>query len=155
MNVNTGTYGGITPYLICKGAAQAIEFYKQAFGAREDYRLNMADGRVGHAELVLGAGRFAVADEFPEMDCKSPAAYGGSPVNLHLYVEDVDAFFARARAAQARVLAEPKDEFYGDRVCRLGDPSGHVWMIATRKQQMSPEEMQRRMSVSNSMSKSG
>ena len=135
----------IMPYLICKNAAQTIDFYKQAFGATEDYRLIQDDDRVGHAELTLGSGRLALADEFPEMDCKSPRSYGGSPVILHLYVADVDAFFARAQAASAQVLAEPHDEFYGDRVCRLADPSGHVWMIATRKTDVSPEEMQRRM----------
>jgi PhnB protein len=135
----------ITPYLICKEAARAIEFYVRAFGAREDFRLMQDDGRVGHAELLIGTARFSLADEFPEMNCKSPQAYGGSPVNLHLYVADVDAFFARARDAGARVLGEPHDEFYGDRVCRLADPSGHVWMIATRKEDVSPQEMQRRM----------
>jgi PhnB protein len=135
----------IVPYLSCKGAAQVIEFYKKAFGAVEDFRLMMEDGRVGHAELSIGAARFSVADEFPEMGFSSPLHYGGSSVSLHLYVEDVDAFFARARAADARVLAEPIDESYGDRIARLADPAGHVWMIATRKEQVSPEEMQRRI----------
>ena len=142
-NLPRGIPTGITPYLICKGAARAIEFYQRAFGAREDYRLVQNDGRVGHAELTIGAARFAVADEFPEMDCKGPQSYGGSPVNLHLYVDDVDAVFARARAADARVLSEPVDEFFGDRVCRIADPSGHVWMFATRKAEVAPEEMQR------------
>ena len=137
----------ITPYLICKEAAQLIEFYKQAFGAQEDYRLMQDDGRVGHAELTIGGARFSIADEFPEMGFKSPASYGGSPVLLHLYVDDVDAFFDRARAAKAQVLAEPSDEFHGDRVGRLVDPSGHLWLVATRKAEMSPEEMQRRMST--------
>ena len=142
----TTTTTGIMPYLICKGAARAIDFYQRAFGAREDYRLMQDDGRVGHAELTIGAAaRLAVADEFPELDIKSPETYGGTSVNLHLYVEDVDAFCARAKEAGARVLSEPEDQFYGDRVCRLVDPSGHVWMIATRKEEVSPEEMQRRM----------
>ncbi len=143
--VSTGAGGYIMPYLSCKGAAQAIEFYLRAFGAREEYRLTMDDGRIGHAELLIGAARFGVAEEFPELGFKSPLSYGGSTVTLHLYVEDVDAFFARAREAQAKVLEAPRDEFYGDRVCRLGDPSGHVWMIATKKEEVSPEEMRRRM----------
>jgi PhnB protein len=143
--MNTSSNLGLTPYLICKEAARAIDFYRQAFGAREDYRLMMDDGRVGHAELLIGNARFAVADEFPEMDCKSPVSYGGSPVTLQLYVEDVDAFCARATGAGARPSGEITDEFYGDRVGRLIDPSGHVWMIATRKEVVSPEEMQRRM----------
>jgi PhnB protein len=143
--MNDRPAGTLVPYLICKGAAQMIQFYRQAFGAVEDFRLVMNDGRVGHAELTIGGARFSVADEFPEMSCSSPLHYGGSPVNLHLYVDDVDAIVARARAADARVLAEPTDEPYGDRVARLADPSGHVWMIATRKEQVSPEEMQRRI----------
>jgi PhnB protein len=137
--------GALTPYLIVQQAAQAIEFYQRAFGAREDFRLMMNDGRVGHAELRIGQARFSLADEFPELGFRSPQALGGTPVNLHLYVDDVDAFVARARAAQARVLAEPTDESFGDRVARLADPSGHVWMIATRKQEVSPEEMQRQI----------
>lgn len=135
----------IVPYLICKEAAKLIDFYVSAFGAKEDYRLEQGDGRVGHAELLIGAARFSLADEFPELDLVSPQTRGGASVNLHLYVPDVDAFFDRARRAGARVLAEPKDEFYGDRVCRLADPSGHVWMIATHQRDVSPEEMQRRM----------
>lgn len=135
----------LTPYLICRKAALAIEFYKRAFGATEDYRLVQEDGRIGHAELLIDGARFSLADEFPEMDCKSPETFGGSPVTLHLYVPDVDAVFARAKAAEARVLSAPQDQFYGDRVCRLADPSGHVWMIATRKEEVSPAEMQRRM----------
>lgn len=143
--MNERPSGTLVPYLICKGTAQLIGFYEKAFGAVEDYRLVMDDGRVGHAELTIGTARFSVADEFPEMGLHGPLHYGGSTVTLHLYVEDVDAFVARARAADARVLAEPSDEFYGDRVARLGDPAGHVWMIATRKEVVTPAEMQRRM----------
>jgi PhnB protein len=139
------TTASLIPYLIVQQAAQAIEFYQRAFGAREDFRLMMNDGRVGHAELRIEGARFTLADEFPEMGHRSPQSLGGTPVLLHLYVQDVDAFVDRARAAQARVLAEPSDESFGDRVARLADPSGHIWMIATRKQEVSPEEMQRRI----------
>jgi PhnB protein len=135
----------LTPYLICRNAARAIEFYVQAFGALEDFRLMQDDGRVGHAELRIGGARFSVADEFPELGFKSPQSYGGSPITLHLYVPDVDAFVARARAARAEVLAEPEDAMYGDRIGRLADPSGHHWMIATKKVEVPPEEIQRRM----------
>jgi PhnB protein len=141
------TATSLIPYLIVQQAAQAIEFYHRAFGAREDFRLLMNDGRVGHAELRIEGARFTLADEFPEMGHRSPQSLGGTPVLLHLYVPDVDAFVDRARAAQARVLSEPSDESFGDRVARLADPSGHQWLIATRKQEVSPEEMQRRISA--------
>ena len=140
-------YEGVTPYLIVKGAAAAIEFYKKALGAAELYRLPMPDGRVGHAELRVGSAIVMLADEFPEMDAKSPGAFGGTPVSLLLYVPEVDAAVARAVAAGARVKRPVKDQFYGDRSGTFEDPFGHVWTLATRKEDLTPEEINRRMAA--------
>lgn len=137
-------FPGATPYLSVKGAAGAIDFYKQAFGATEIMRLPMPDGRVGHADLKVGAATIMLADEFPEMGFRGPQSLGGTPVAIHLYVEDVDAFVKTALAAGAKLESPVKDEFYGDRVARLIDPYGHRWMFATRREDVSPEEMQRR-----------
>jgi len=137
-------YRSITPYLSLKGAADAIEFYKKAFGATELMRIAQPDGRVGHTELQIGDSRIMMADEFPEMDFKSPAAFGGTPVHIHLYVPDVDATVGRAVAAGARVLRPVQDQFYGDRSGTLADPWGHVWHVATHVEDLSPEEIGRR-----------
>jgi PhnB protein len=137
-------YHAVTPYLIIRGAAAAIEFYKKAFGAEEVYRLAMPDGRVGHAEIRVGDSVVMLADEFPEMGAKSPAALGGTPVTLLLYMHDVDAVSARAVAAGAKVKKPIQDQFYGDRSGTFEDPFGHVWTIATRKEELSPEEIKRR-----------
>src|SRR5262249_55257666 len=102
-------YHTITPYLSIKGAADAIEFYKQAFGAAEVMRMAQPDGRVGHAELTIGDAKVMLADEFPEMDFRSPHSFGGSPVHLHLYVEDVDAVVERAVAAGAKQIRPVQD----------------------------------------------
>lgn len=137
-------YHSVTPYLCVKDAARAIEFYKQAFGATE--RILMADpgGRIGHAEIKIGDALIMLADEFPEMGFLSPETTGGSPVMLHLYVKDVDAFFNQAVAAGAKAQRPVEDQFYGDRAGKLADPFGHVWYIATHKEDVSPEEMKRR-----------
>ncbi len=137
-------YHAVTPYLIARDANQAIEFYKQAFGAIETMRLTMPDGKVGHAELQLGDSRIMLADEFPEMGAKGPASYGGSPISLMIYVADVDAAAAQAVAAGATVKRPVADQFYGDRTGVFVDPFGHTWSIATRKEEMSNDEMQRR-----------
>jgi PhnB protein len=137
-------YRSITPYLSLKGAADAIEFYKKAFGATEEMRIAQPDGRVGHTELLIGDSRIMLADEFPEMDFRSPAAFGGTPVHIHLYVPDVDATFSRAVAAGARVLRPVEDKFYGDRSGTLADPWGHVWHVATHVEDLSKEEIGRR-----------
>jgi PhnB protein len=137
-------YHSITPYLIARNAAAAIEFYKKAFGAQESYRLEQPDGRVGHVELRIGDSVVMLADEFPEMGIKGPASCGGTPVSLLLYVADVDAAAARAVAAGATVTRPVKDQFYGDRSGTLEDPFGHKWTIATRKEELSPEEINRR-----------
>lgn len=137
-------FPGATPYLSISGAASAIEFYAKAFGATEIMRLAMPDGRIGHADLKIGGATIMLADEFPEMGFRGPQSLGGTPVTIHLYVEDVDALAQRAVAAGATLESAVKDEFYGDRVARLKDPYGHRWMFATRQEDVSPDEMRRR-----------
>lgn len=132
------------PYLVIKDAARAIDFYKRVFGAAEVVRLAEPGGRIGHAELRVGRAAFMLADEHPELGIHGPDASGGSPVTIHLYVDDVDAAVQRAEAAGAAVLKPPKDEFYGDRAAKLKDPFGHIWMLATRIEEVSVEEMKRR-----------
>ena len=137
-------YHAITPYLAVKGAAEAIEFYKKAFGASELMRFPQPDGRVGHAEIKIGDSRVMLADEFPEMDFLSPRARGGSAVHLHVYVENVDAVFERALSAGAREVRPVQDQFYGDRLGTVADPYGHVWHVSTHKEDLSMEELQKR-----------
>ena len=137
-------YHSVTPYLIVSDAAGAIEFYKKAFGATELVRMPAPGGRVGHAELRIGNSRVMLADEFPDMGARSPKAFGGSPVSLHLYVDDVDAVAKRALAAGAKELRPVKDQFYGDRLGSVTDPFGHIWHISTHKEDLSPEELKRR-----------
>ena len=137
-------YHVITPYLCIKGASDAIEFYKKVFGATEVMRMAQPDGRIGHAELQIGDSKFMLADEFPEMDFRSPRSIGGTPVMLHLYVEDVDTVVGRAVAAGAKVLRPIQDQFYGDRSGSVADPYGHVWHVATHKEDLAPEEIRRR-----------
>jgi PhnB protein len=134
----------VTPYLTIKDAARGIEFYKQAFGATEVMRLAEPSGKIGHAEIRIGDGIIMISDEYPEMDVRSPQTVGGSPVAIHLYVDDVDAVFRRAASAGAKVVRPPTDQFYGDRSGKLVDPFGHIWFVATRKENVSPEEMNRR-----------
>ena len=140
-------YHNITPYLVIKGAAQAIDFYKKTFGATEIMRMNDPSGRIGHAELKIGDSHIMLADEYPEMKFRSPDAYGGSPVSLLLYVDDVDARVALAARNGARLEREVKDQFYGDRMGTIVDPFGHIWSIATHKEDVSPEEMKKRMAA--------
>ncbi|HEY3100391.1 MAG TPA: VOC family protein [Methylomirabilota bacterium] len=137
-------YHTITPYLSIKGASDAIEFYKKAFGAKEVMRMAQPDGRIGHAELQIGDSRFMLADEHPEMDFRSPRAIGGTPVMLHLYVEDADAVVGRAIAAGAKALRPVQDQFYGDRSGSVVDPYGHIWHVATHKEDLSMEEIRQR-----------
>jgi PhnB protein len=137
----------VTPYLSIRGAANAIEFYKKAFGAREVMRMAQPDGRLGHAELQIGDSRIMLADEFPDMNFRSPHSIGGTPVHLHLYVEDVDALVTQAVAAGAKVLRPVQDQFYGDRSGSLADPHGHVWHVATHKEDLSMEEIEKRVAA--------
>jgi PhnB protein len=138
-------YAGVTPYLIVRDAARALEFYKKAFGAVELLRIPGPDGRIGHAELKFGAGVVMLADEAPAH--KSPQTLGGTPVSLMFYVTDVDAQFAKAVAAGSTVVNPLKDQFYGDRSATLTDPFGHVWTIAQHTEDVSHEEMERRMAA--------
>jgi PhnB protein len=133
-------YHTATPYLIVKGAGRAIEFYKQAFGASEVMRMDGPNGRVGHAEIRIGDSPIMLADEYPEMGIRSPQSLGGSGMSLLLYVEDVDARFKKAIATGAKELKPIQD----DRSGTLEDPFGHVWTIATHKEDVSPDEMKKR-----------
>jgi PhnB protein len=133
-----------SPYLTIKNAAEALEFYKKAFGANEIYKLMMPDGRLGHAEMRVGDSIIMMADEFPEYGGKAPQTLGGSPVSIYLYVEDVDAFFKKALAAGAKERKPVMDQFYGDRSGQLEDPFGHLWWVATHKEDVAPEEIQKR-----------
>ena len=134
-----------TPYLSVRGAAAAIEFYKKAFGATEVARLMQPDGRIGHAEINIDGARIMLADEFPEIGFRSPESLGGSSVNIHLDVPDVDAVARQALAAGAKVVRPVADQFYGDRSGQLSDPFGYTWTVSTHKETLTPEEMQRRM----------
>jgi PhnB protein len=138
-------YSGVTPYLAVDDAAAAIEFYKTGFGATEIMRLPGPDGKIGHAEVKIGKAIVMLADEHPNADHIGPKTLGGSTVKLHMYVENVDTFFETAVAAGAKVLMPIADQFYGDRSGRLEDPFGHVWLISTHVEDVSPEEMQKRM----------
>jgi PhnB protein len=133
-----------TPYLIVKSATDAIAFYKKAFSATELVRLADSTGKVMHAELLINDSRFMLADEFPDMGYRSPHSYGGSPVSFLLYVNDVDAQIARMIAAGGIETMAVADQFDGDRRGTVTDPFGHVWLLASRKEDISKEEMQRR-----------
>lgn len=135
----------VTPYLVMKNAIDSLEFYKKAFGAIETCRLLFPDGRLAHAQIVLGDSQIMFSEECQEYGSKSPQTLGGSPVTLYVYVDDVDAFFERALAAGATELHPVRDQFYGDRSGQLKDPFGHVWCIATPKENLSPEEIEKRM----------
>lgn len=134
-------YHSVTPYLCVKGATEALDFYGRAFGARTLMRMPGPDGRVGHAEIQIGSSRLMLADEFPEMGFLGPEARGGSPVHLHLYVEDVDALVDGALAAGAKLVRPIDDQFYGDRSGTVQDPFGHVWHVATHVEDVPEEEL--------------
>ena len=139
----------LTAYISVKGAEDAIEFYKNAFGAKETGRLTMPDGSIGHAELEIGDSKIMIAEENEQWGNLSPQTIGGTPVSLCLYVEDVDAVFAKALQAGAKVTGEMevKDQFYGDRSGSITDPFGHQWSIMTHIEDVSFEEMQKRMNA--------
>jgi PhnB protein len=140
-------YQTVTPYLIIRDAAKAIEFYQQAFGAIELFRMPAPDGKVAHAEIRIGSSPIMLGDEYPDMGYHGVQHYGGSPVGIMLYVEDCDALFHQAVAAGATVKQELKDQFYGDRSGTVADPFGYSWHISTHKEDVAPEEMQRRMAA--------
>ena len=137
-------YHTITPYLSIKGAANAIDFYKKAFGATEVMRMAEPDGRVGHAEVLVGDSRVMLADESPDIDFRSPLSIGGTAVHLHMYVENADAVVSQAVAAGAKVVRPVQDQFYGDRSGSVADPYGHVWHVSTHKEDLSMEEIRKR-----------
>ena len=136
--------GTAVPYLCAHDAAEALAFYAKAFGAVETMRMAGPDGRVGHAEFRVGGATFMLSDEHPEFAVLSPRTLKGSPVAMHLYVEDVDALARRAVEAGATLVRPIKDEFYGDRSAVLTDPFGHRWFFASRIEEVSAEDLQRR-----------
>lgn len=140
-------YHSVTPYLVIKGAAQAIDYYKKVFGANELVRMAGPDGKIGHAELEIGDSRIMLADENPSMGqgYSSAATIGATPVSLYLYVPDVDRIFEKAVAEGAKVLRPVQDQFYGDRSGFFQDPFGHLWGVATHVEDVSPQEMKERM----------
>jgi PhnB protein len=140
-------YPQLMPYLIVDGASEAIDFYKAVFGADERMRMGGPDGKVGHAELEIGDAIVMLADANPGMGMQHPSAIGGTPVTLHLYVEDADTTFDRAVQAGAKPLRPMEDRFYGDRSGQFEDPYGHRWNVATHVEDVSEEEMQRRMAA--------
>lgn len=133
-------YHSVTPYLIVDGAAEALEFYKQAFEATEIMRMPMGD-KIGHAEIQIGNSRIMLADEHPEMGIQGPKSIGGSPVMIHVYLEGVDEAFDRAVSAGAEVVRPLQDQFYGDRSGMVRDPFGHGWSLSTHMEDLSEEEM--------------
>ena len=137
-------YPRVSPYLCVNGGTAALEFYKSVFGATERMRMPAPDGRIGHAELQFGDSVIMLADEYPEMDVRSPRAIGGTPVTISVYVEDVDAVFNRAVAAGAKSLRAVETQFYGDRSGQFEDPFGHRWSVATHVEDVAPDEMERR-----------
>lgn len=140
-------YHTVTPYLAVKGGVQAIAFYKKAFGAEEIYRIDMPDGKLGHAELQIGDSRIMLADENEMSDAvnASPKTLSGSTIGLNLYIPDVDARFKRAVDAGAKVRRPIQNQFYGDRSGTVEDPFGHIWTLATHVEDVDPEELKRRM----------
>ena len=135
----------VTPHLVCAGAAEAIEFYKKAFGAVEEARLPGPDGKLMHAMVRIGGAAIMLVDEMPHCNALGPKTLKGSPVTLHLYVEDADAFAAHAEQAGATVTMPVQDMFWGDRYGCLTDPFGHQWSVATHVRDVTPEEMQAAM----------
>jgi PhnB protein len=138
-------YNTITPYLVIKGAAKAIDYYKNVFGATVVARMDGPDGKVGHAELQIGDSRIMLADENPAMGHRSAETIGASPVSLYVYLPDCDAVVAKAAAQGAKIMRPVEDQFYGDRSGFIQDPFGHLWGVATHKEDVSAEEMKERM----------
>jgi PhnB protein len=137
-------YPRVIPYLYVDGAGAAIDFYRSVLGASERMRLPVPDGRIGHAELEIGDSLVMLADANPDMDVRSPKSIGGTPVAIHVYVEDVDGVFGRAMAAGAKQLRPVENQFYGDRSGQFEDPFGHRWNVATHVEDVPPDEMAKR-----------
>jgi PhnB protein len=139
-------YQSVIPYLICDGAARAIDYYKQAFGATEVLRLPMGD-RIGHAEIMIGDSHVMLADEFPDMNLLGPKKRGGDTTGLVIYVEDVDSVFQRALKAGGTAEKPVENQFWGDRTGTVVDPCGHRWTLATHVEDVAPDELPRRMAA--------
>lgn len=137
-------YGTVTPYLVCRNAAGAINYYKKAFGAKERLRMLGPDGSISHAELQIGNSVVMLGDENPSMGQTSPETVGGTSSGLFLYVENVDKWYEKAIAAGAKSQMPPADMFWGDRYCKFADPFGHQWSIGTHIEDLTPKEMDRR-----------
>jgi PhnB protein len=143
-------YHSVTPYLIVKGGVSALEFYKKVFGATELFRFDGPNGSLAHAEIKIGNSIVMLSDEQAEMGFRGPQSLGGSPVGIMLYVEDADRIFSRAVSAGATVKQPLEDKFYGDRSGTVVDPFGHMWTISTHKEDVSADEMKRRMAATPS-----
>ena len=140
-------YTSVTPYLFISGATKALEFYRDVFGAEERLRIPGPNNTIGHAEIAINGAVIMLADECPQMHARSPKAIGGSPVMVHLYVTDADAVVKKATAAGATILDPVADKFYGDRSGSIVDPFGHLWAVATHVEDVSPEEIQKRLAA--------
>ena len=140
-------YYSLTPYLVCRGAAKAIEFYTKVFGAVETVRMPGPGGVLMHAEIKIGNSMLMLADENPQQGQLAPESLGGSPCSIMFYTDDVDQVFNRAVGAGAKSEMPPADMFWGDRMGNIVDPFGHKWAIATHKEDVSPEEMEKRMAA--------
>ncbi|HZJ49838.1 MAG TPA: VOC family protein [Actinomycetota bacterium] len=138
-------YPQVTAYLCIDGASDAIVFYSKVLGATETVRMDAPDDKIGHAELSLGDSMIMLSDEFPEMGVQSPKTLGGSPVTMNVYVEDADAVFEKAVQAGAKPLRAVEDQFYGDRSGQFEDPFGHRWNVSSHIEDVTPDEMERRM----------
>ena len=138
-------YHSVTPYLVVSDAARAIDFYQRAFGAKQTVRMDGPDGKIGHAELKIGDSFIMLADEMAQGGARSPRSLGGTTVGIFLYVPDVDSAFKQAVSAGAKAEVPVADMFWGDRYGKLTDPFGHSWSLATHKEDVSPEEMKKRM----------
>ena len=138
-------YNSVTPYLVIKGAARAIEYYKKVFGATVVLRMDGPGGHVGHAELQIGSSRIMLADENPQMGYRSAETIGASTVSLLVYIPDCDKVVAKAVAEGAKILKPVEDQFYGDRSGFIQDPFGHFWSVSTHKEDLSPKEIEERV----------
>ena len=140
-------YHSVTPYLIIKGAAEAIEYYKRSFGATELFRMPAPDGKIGHAEIKIGDSPIMLADEHPDLGHVGPQTLGGTSVGIMIYVDDVDTMFKKAISGGGQEIKPLQDQFYGDRSGTLKDPFGHMWTVATHVEDVAPEEMEKRMAA--------
>jgi PhnB protein len=147
-------YHSITPYICIKGAAAAIDYYKEVFGATELFRMAGPDGKIGHAEIKIGNSPIMLADEHPDIEFVSPQTLGGTPFGLMIYVEDCDTMFKQAISGGAKEMKPLQNQFYGDRSGTLKDPFGHVWTVATHVEDVAPEEMERRAAAAHGGSQS-